>query len=114
VDQATGQRWSGRAGAADHYTRWWTAFDITVGHEPGQVGHWVTPDLFVAEATWRGTHIGGFVGIAPTRRKISLPFVVFVRFKNGLLAEERFYYDRASLLAQIGVTTIPERTSAQC
>jgi steroid delta-isomerase-like uncharacterized protein len=107
-DRATGQQWRGRAGAAEHYTQWWTAFDVTVGQEPGQAGHWATPTLFVAEAIWRGTHIGDFLGIAPARRKIGLPFVVFVGFKDGLLAEERFYYDRASLLAQLGARTLPD------
>jgi steroid delta-isomerase-like uncharacterized protein len=107
-DRATGQRWSGRAEVADHYAQWWAAFDITVGHEPSQAGGWVTPTLFVAEATWHGTHIGEFLGVAPTQRKIRLPFVVFVGFKDGLLAEERFYYDRASLLTQLGVRTLPD------
>jgi hypothetical protein len=31
-----------------------------------------------------------------------LPFVVFVRFRDGLLASERFVYDLNGLLLQLG------------
>jgi predicted ester cyclase len=39
--------------------------------------------------------------MAPTGRQIRFPFVVFVTFKDGLLAGERFVYDMAGLLRQL-------------
>lgn len=118
-DQATGQRWCGHAGAADHYTQWWAKFDVAVGQEPGQVGHWATPSLFIAEVTWSGTHVGDFLGVKATGRKFVQPFVVFATIMNGLVAGERLYYDLASLLAQLGadclpdLSTLPHRVSAR-
>jgi steroid delta-isomerase-like uncharacterized protein len=107
-DHATGQVWHGRAGAADHYTQWWRAFDVEVGKAASQSAYWATDTTFIAEAIWRGTHIGEFLGIAPTHRKIVQPFVVFVGFKDGLMLGERFYYDLTSLVAQLGDRRFPE------
>ena len=61
----------------------------------------------MAEATWHGRHIGRFLGIEPTGRTIVQPFVVTLSFKDGLMLSERFHYDLASLLRQIGADPIP-------
>ena len=63
---------------------------------------WTEDAGYVAEATWRGRHIGPFLGLAPTDRPIVQPFVVVLGFKDGLMLSERFHYDLASLLRQIG------------
>jgi carboxymethylenebutenolidase len=42
-------------------------------------------------------------GVAPTGRKVTIPFVVVVGFDNGKVAFERIYWDQASLLAQLGL-----------
>ena len=105
-DFATGQSWSGHAGAAAHYRQWWTTFDVKVQRGPGQ-GAWWTEGGYVAEATWHGRHIGPFLGLAPTGRPIVQPFVVILTFTDGLMSGERFHYDLASLLRQIGADPIP-------
>src|SRR6478609_7340055 len=87
-DFATGQSWQGHAGAAAHYGQWWSTFDV-------------------AEATWHGRHVGPFLGLAPSDREIVQPFVVILTFRDGLMAGERFHYDLASLLRQIGPDPIP-------
>ncbi len=105
-DFANGQSWSGHAGAAAHYRQWWTTFDVKVQRGPGQ-GAWWTEGGYVAEATWHGRHIGPFLGLAPTGRPIVQPFVVILTFPDGLMSGERFHYDLASLLRQIGADPIP-------
>jgi carboxymethylenebutenolidase len=42
-------------------------------------------------------------GVKPTGRKVVIPFVVVVGFKDGKVEFERIYWDQASLLAQIGL-----------
>ncbi len=107
-DHATGQVWLGRDGAAEHYRQWWRSFDVAVERGPGQSSFWASKDVYVAQATWRGTHIGTFLDIPATGNPITLPFTVFVTFKDGLMVSEEFFYDLASLLRQLGVERIPE------
>ena len=106
-DFATGQTWRGRDGATQHYRQWWTTFDVEVKRGPGQTSAWTADDGYIAEATWHGKHVGAFLGIEPTGRAIVQPFVVVLSFKDGLMLSERFHYDLASLLRQIGGEPIP-------
>lgn len=107
-DHATGQVWRGHAGAADHYRQWWMTFDVTVKRLAGQSSGWLDDNTFTAEATWIGRHTGDFLGLAPSRRDIAQRFVVVVGFRDGLMTSERFYYDLASLLRQIGSDVVPD------
>ena len=99
-DVALQKVFHGRAGAAEYYRMWWSAFRIQVEVGKG-TRHWITDDLFVSETSYAGTHVGEFLGIAPTNRPIQFRFVVFVTFRDGLFAGERFYYDLGTLLRQI-------------
>jgi carboxymethylenebutenolidase len=42
-------------------------------------------------------------GVAPTGRKVTIPFVVVVGFEDGKVAFERIYWDQASVLVQLGL-----------
>jgi carboxymethylenebutenolidase len=42
-------------------------------------------------------------GVAPTSRKVVIPFVVVVGFEGGKVHFERIYWDQASVLAQVGL-----------
>jgi carboxymethylenebutenolidase len=46
-------------------------------------------------------------GISPTHRRVDIPLVVVVGFRDGKLAHERIYWDQASVLKQIGLLTDP-------
>ena len=49
-------------------------------------------------------------GIPPTNRRVEVPLVAIVRFRDGKLAHEHIYWDQASVLKQIGLlsdTTLP-------
>jgi steroid delta-isomerase-like uncharacterized protein len=67
-------------------------------------GEWVT-----AEYTLTGTQQGPLPGpggqeIPPTNKSIRVPVIASIRFnEDGLIAEEHIYFDRATMLAQLGV-----------
>src|SRR5690348_2753246 len=44
-------------------------------------------------------------GIAPTNRRVEVPLVAVVGFRDGKVAFERVYWDQASVLKQVGVLT---------
>ena len=49
-------------------------------------------------------------GVPPTGRRVEIPLVAIVRFRDGKLAHEHIYWDQASVLVQIGMldpTTLP-------
>ena len=47
-------------------------------------------------------------GIPPTNRRVEVPLVAIVRFRDGKLAHEHIYWDQASVLKQIGLLTDTE------
>ena len=42
-------------------------------------------------------------GIAPTSKRVEMPFVVIVQFEGDKLAHEHLYWDQASVLVQVGL-----------
>lgn len=50
-----------------------------------------------------GTHIGEFLGLAPTGNRFIMPAVFFYQLENGKIVRERRIYDFTGLLIQIGV-----------
>lgn len=99
VDEPMRLRFEGREGARQHYEMWWTGLGATLD---GGAVHWVADDLAIGDSLFVGRHDGQFAGLAPTGRMLRLPFVVFVTFRDGLLAGERFVYDLNDLLRQLG------------
>jgi hypothetical protein len=98
-DFATGQSWFGHEGAAAHYRQWWTTFDVEVRRGEGQRAYTTADDFYIG---------GRFLGIEPSGRPIVQPFVVILSFCHGLMLGERFHYDLAALVRQIGPDPIPE------
>lgn len=104
-DVAMGRIYHGRAGAEEYYRRWWTAFDLKV---KGKKRHFTEEGRIIAETSYFGTHVGDFFGVAPTGRPIEMRLAVIIGFRDGLMDGERFYYDLASLLRQLGVTSLSQ------
>ena len=46
-------------------------------------------------------------GIAPTQRRVEVPLVAIVGFREGKVAFERVYWDQASVLKQVGLLADP-------
>jgi len=42
-------------------------------------------------------------GVPPTGKRVEVPLVAIVRFRDGKLAHEHIYWDQASVLVQIGL-----------
>jgi steroid delta-isomerase-like uncharacterized protein len=106
-DVATGQVFHGRNGADAYYRQWWDAFGLTFAREAEDRGYWTEDGICIGEGHSHGTHIGNFLSIAATGRPVTFRFTVFVTFRDGLMASERFYYDLTALLCQIGVIEWP-------
>ena len=69
------------------------------------VKHWhVTADHVILEVMIRGTHLGSWRGLPGTGRHVHFPLCALYTFdKENKLSEERVYYDRATVLNQIGL-----------
>jgi steroid delta-isomerase-like uncharacterized protein len=100
-DMPTGTTYHGHDGARAYYREWWDAF----GNVPERSRLYVpTPDALIVETRFVGTHRGPWQGMPASGRAIDLPVAIVIGFRDGLMTGERFYYDRATLLAQIGAT----------
>ena len=96
----------GREAVRKFYSRWF------IGHWPEdtkveQISRTVGETRVVDEVMISFTHdceIPAILpGVAPTGRKVVIPFVVVVGFEGGKVAFERIYWDQASMLAQVGL-----------
>jgi steroid delta-isomerase-like uncharacterized protein len=103
-DLALGQVFRGHAGAREYYRMWWDAFSTTA--HPEHV-YYTDQDFAVAEVRFQGVHTGSFLGVKPTGREVDIPTAIFVTFRDGLMAGERMYWDVATLLRQLGVSSLP-------
>jgi steroid delta-isomerase-like uncharacterized protein len=75
-----------------------------------EVRHWhVAGDTIVVETTIRGTHLGAWRGLPATGRRVEFPLCgIFTFDEDERIAGERIYYDRATVLRQLGVFHEPE------
>jgi carboxymethylenebutenolidase len=64
-------------------------------------------DQVVDEMVFRFTHTirmdWMLPGLAPTGKRVEIPLVAIVRFRDGKLAHEHIYWDQASVLVQLGL-----------
>jgi steroid delta-isomerase-like uncharacterized protein len=66
-------------------------------------------DAIVLEVLIRGRHLGPWRGLPATGRQLEFPLcAVFTFDEEDRLAGEKIYYDRATVLAQLGVFHEPE------
>jgi len=71
------------------------------------VSRTIGEDQLVDEMVFKFTHTipmdWMLPGIPPTGKRVEVPLVAIVRFRNGKLAHEHIYWDQASVLVQIGL-----------
>jgi len=71
------------------------------------VSRTIGEDQLVDEMVFKFTHTirmdWMLPGVAPTGKRVEVPLVAIVRFRNGKLAHEHIYWDQASVLVQIGL-----------
>lgn len=71
------------------------------------VSRTIDEDQLVDEMVFKFTHTIRMdwilPGVAPTGKRVEVPLVAIVRFRDGKLAHEHIYWDQASVLVQIGL-----------
>ena len=60
-------------------------------------------DTVVTRTTWRGTHQGALLGIAPTGKQVSVSGIDISRVASGMFVEHWQSADDLGLLQQLGV-----------
>jgi steroid delta-isomerase-like uncharacterized protein len=66
-------------------------------------------DGVALEVRISGTHLGSWRGLPPTGRRVVFPLCAIYTFdEEGKLAGERIYYDRGSVLHQVGLYHDPQ------
>ena len=67
-------------------------------------------EKFMADGEWaacfgyiEGTHSGPFMGIAPTGKRVRIPYMDFWRVSEGRIIDNPVSVDFASVMAQLGV-----------
>jgi steroid delta-isomerase-like uncharacterized protein len=100
-DEPWGEHYDGRGGVRQFYEQLMKALpdlEIHVQHRH------VSEDAIVLEVTIRGTHLGGWRGLPATGRQVEFPLCGIYTFDaNDRLAGEKIYYDRGTVLRQLGV-----------
>ena len=74
----------------------------------------VTNDAILVEVVVRGTHLGWWRGLPATGRRIEFPLCgVYTFDDDDRLAGEKIYYDRGTVLRQLGVFHEPQTILGQ-
>jgi steroid delta-isomerase-like uncharacterized protein len=74
----------------------------------------VTGDAILVEVVIRGTHLGGWRGMPATGRRIEFPLCGIYTFDaEDRLAGEKIYYDRGTVLRQLGIFYEPQTLLGQ-
>ncbi len=110
-DQPWDEHYQGRDGVRHFYEQLMNALpdlEINVQHRH------VTNDAILVEVLIRGTHRGSWRGLPPTGRRIEFPLCGIYTFDSAdRLAGEKIYYDRATVLRQLGVFHEPQTLLGQ-
>jgi steroid delta-isomerase-like uncharacterized protein len=110
-DEPWGEHYEGRNGVRLFYEQLMKALpdlEIEVQHRH------VTDDAILVEVVIRGTHLGGWRGLPATGRRIEFPLCgVYTFDPDDRLAGEKIYYDRGTVLGQLGVFHEPRSLLGQ-
>jgi steroid delta-isomerase-like uncharacterized protein len=106
ADEAWGEHYEGASGVRNYYTQLMKALpDLQIDVQRRHI----TDDAILVEVIIRGTHLGEWRGLPATGRHVEIPLCgIFTFDSNDRLAGEKIYYDRATVLRQLGVFHEPE------
>ena len=110
-DEAWGEHYEGRGGVRQFYQQIMAALpDLEIEIKRRHV----TPEAVLLEVVIRGTHLGAWRGLPATGRRIEFPLCgVYTFDPDDRLAGERIYYDRGTVLRQLGVFYEPQSLLGQ-
>jgi predicted ester cyclase len=60
-------------------------------------------DKVAVHARFRGTHQGELMGIPPTGKEVSVPFIITYRIAESKIVQHWMSFDRMALMEQLGV-----------
>lgn len=90
----------GRAGLIESIERLRTAFPDLIWSLDEMVAE---EEKVASSHTWSGTHLGEFLGIAPTGKRVRMTCMIFDTYENGKLKTSRLVMNVLSLFQQLGV-----------
>jgi steroid delta-isomerase-like uncharacterized protein len=105
-DEAWGEHYEGGNGVRQFYEQLMKALpDLKIEVQRRHV----SDDAIVMEVMIRGTHLGEWRGLPATARRVEIPLCgVYTFDADGRLAGEKIYYDRGTVLRQLGVFHEPQ------
>jgi steroid delta-isomerase-like uncharacterized protein len=110
-DEPWGEHYEGRNGVRGFYEQLMTALpDLEIEVQRQHV----TDGAILVEVVIRGTHLGGWRGLPSTGRRVEFPLCgVYTFDPDNRLAGEKIYYDRGTVLRQLGVFHEPQSVLGQ-
>jgi steroid delta-isomerase-like uncharacterized protein len=106
-DEPWGDHRTGREGVRSYYSELMRALpDLAIEVKHRHAGS----ESLVLEVTIRGTHLGPWRGLPATGRRMEFPLCAVYAFDvDDRLTGERIYYDRGTVLSQLGLFQEPSR-----
>jgi len=110
-DEPWGEHYEGRDGVRSFYQQLMAALpDLVIDVQRRHV----TDDAILVEVMIRGTHLGAWRSLPPTGRRVEIPLCgVYTFDSDDQLAGEKIYYDRGTVLRQLGVFHEPQSVLGQ-
>lgn len=110
-DEPWDQHYEGRNGVRAFYEQLMNALpDLQIEVQR----RYVTDDAILVEVLIRGTHLGAWRGLPATGRRVEFPLCgVYTFTADDSLAGEKIYYDRGTVLRQLGVFYEPQTVLGQ-
>src|SRR5439155_9203956 len=110
-DEAWGEHYSGRDGVHAFYEQLMKALpDLEIQVQRRHV----TEDAILVEVVIRGTQLGSWRGLPATGRRVEVPLCgVYTFDADDRLAGEKIYYDRGTVLTQLGIFHEPQTISGR-
>jgi steroid delta-isomerase-like uncharacterized protein len=105
-DEPWGEHYTGRDGVRLFYEQLMKALpDLEIAVQRRHMAE----DAILVEVVIRGTHLGDWRGLPATGRRVEFPLCgVYTFDPDDRLAGEKIYYDRGSVLRQLGVFHEPQ------
>jgi len=106
-DEPWDAQYAGREGVRAFYAELLRALpDLHIDVRSRHAGE----EAVILEVTIRGRHLGAWRGLPATGRPVEFPLCAIFTFdETDRLVGERIYYDRATVLRQLGLFHEPER-----
>jgi len=110
-DEAWGEHYEGESGVRLFYEQMMTALpDLEIEVKRRHVAD----DAILLEVMIHGTQLGPWRGLPATGRRVKLPLCAVYTFDSSdRLAGEKIYYDRGTVLRQLGVFHEPQSVLGQ-